>query len=221
MPTRILLLRHGESSDPTVFHGAESDVGLGPRGRRQAEAVAAVLAGERPAAVASSAMRRALETARPIAAACACPLLVEPDLHERRVGALSGTTFHASEGVWPETLGRWMAGETGYAPEGAESFDAIRRRVVPVLGRLAAGHEGRTLVVVAHGVVCKVVFFSLLPGLDVGDWKRVGPILNAAVSELVWEPTGWRAVRLNEQPEAVRRVEEWPDGPTATGLRSG
>ena len=44
MPTRVLLLRHGETTDPLVFHGAESDVGLSGRGRRQAEAAAAALA---------------------------------------------------------------------------------------------------------------------------------------------------------------------------------
>lgn len=32
MPTRIWLLRHAETALPTVFHGAESDVGLSRRG---------------------------------------------------------------------------------------------------------------------------------------------------------------------------------------------
>src|SRR4051812_13317991 len=58
--TRVFLLRHAESADPTVFHGAESDVGLSERGERQAHAVAAVLAAHRPTAVVSSAMRRAV-----------------------------------------------------------------------------------------------------------------------------------------------------------------
>jgi broad specificity phosphatase PhoE len=203
MPTRVFLLRHGESADPSVFHGAESDVGLSARGRRQAEAVAPILAAEAPAAVVSSAMRRALETAAPIAAACGCPLSVEPDLHERRVGALSGTPFASADGVWPETLQRWLAGETSYAPPGAESFDAIRARVLPVWERLTRRHGGRCLVVVAHGVVCKVLFFSLLPGLGVRDWHRFGPVRNAALSELVLGEGGWQAVRLNDLPRSV------------------
>ena len=40
MPTRVLLLRHAETATPHLFHGAESDVGLSERGRRQADAVA-------------------------------------------------------------------------------------------------------------------------------------------------------------------------------------
>src|SRR5581483_8043170 len=69
MMTRVFLLRHAETANPLVFHGAESDVALSPRGQRQAEAVARVLAGDRPDVVISSAMRRARDTAVPIARA--------------------------------------------------------------------------------------------------------------------------------------------------------
>src|SRR5260370_36302231 len=86
MPTRVWLLRHAESAVPNVFHGAESDVGLSDRGTRQVQALAKVLAGYGADGVISSGMRRALLTAGPIAEACAVPLRVEPELHERRVG---------------------------------------------------------------------------------------------------------------------------------------
>ena len=38
--TRVYLLRHAETAQPDVFHGYESNVDLGPRGVRQAEALA-------------------------------------------------------------------------------------------------------------------------------------------------------------------------------------
>ena len=50
-----------------------------------------------------------MDTAAPIAAACGLPLHVEPALHERRIGALSGTPFTRTEGLWPATLRRWVA----------------------------------------------------------------------------------------------------------------
>jgi probable phosphoglycerate mutase len=203
MPDRVLLLRHAESADPLIFHGAESDIGLSVRGQRQAEAVAPVLAAYRPARVVSSAMRRARDTAEPIVRACGVPWQIEPELHERRVGELSGTPTGRSEGVWPDTLRRWMAGETGFAPAGAESFDAIARRVLPVWERVTAGANDETLVIVAHGVVCKVLLLTLLPGWSPADWRRLGPIHNVGISELVREGEDWRAVRLNEVPPAV------------------
>ncbi len=203
MPTRVFVLRHGESADPSVFHGAESDVGLSARGRKQAEAVAPFLAAQRPAALVSSAMRRARDTAAPIAAACGLPVLVEPQLHERRVGALTGTPFGAADGVWPDTLRRWMTGDTAFAPPDAESFEDIRARVLPVWDRLVHTYDNRCLVVVAHGVVCKVLFLSVLPGLSPADWPKLGPIRNAALTELERADGPWQARRLNWLPEAV------------------
>jgi probable phosphoglycerate mutase len=197
MPTRVLLLRHAETADPSIFHGAESDVGLGDRGRRQAVAVASYLAGLSPDVVVSSAMRRARDTVTPIALACGRTPLIEPLLHERRVGPLSGTPNQLPDGPWPYTLRRWMAGDTAYAPEGAESFDDIRDRVLPVWRRLTNDHAGKTLVVVAHGVVCKVLLLTLLPGRSVADWQHLGPIHNIAVSELVFEGGIWQALRIN------------------------
>jgi probable phosphoglycerate mutase len=200
--TRVLLLRHAESADPSVFHGFESDVDLSERGWRQAEALAVVLAARSPQALVSSGMRRALQTAAPLARVCGLPVQVEPDLHERRVGALSGVAVQ-TDGVWPETLRRWLAGDTGYAPDGAESFDAIRARVLPVWERVTRQHAGQTLVVVAHGIVCRVLLLSLLPGWGPADWPRLSPLRNGAIHEVVGGAGGWEAVRLGELPDSV------------------
>jgi len=207
MPTRIFLLRHAETSQPHIFHGAESDIGLSDRGVRQAAAVASLLAAERPRAVVSSAMRRAVDTALPIARACGVAHHLEPDLHERRVGALTGMPFRDNE-VWPDTVARWSRGETGYAPPGAESFDDIRNRVLPVWQRLAETFAGQTLVIVAHGIVCKVLLLSIVPNHSVNDWQRLGPIHNVGVSELVRD-NQWSLVRFNQLPEVRGIQEEW------------
>ena len=203
MPTRVLLLRHGETSNPNIFHGAESDVGLSERGRLQAEAVAAVLPAFRPVRVISSGMRRARDTAAPIVRTCGVPHQIEPDLHERRVGSLSGQPTHHRDGVWPDTLQRWLAGDTAYAPPGAESYDDIRGRVLPVWERLTTTYREQTIVIVAHGVVCKVLLLNLLPGRTLADWTALGPMLNVGVHELVSERETWSAVRLNDVPAVV------------------
>jgi probable phosphoglycerate mutase len=205
MPTRVLLLRHAESANPLIFHGAESDVGLSERGLRQAEAVADVIAAWQPDRIVSSGMRRALDTAAPIARACGLSFEVEAQLHERRVGALSGTPTQRSEGVWPDTLKRWLAGDVHYAPDGAESYVDIVGRVLPIWQRLTSG-PGQTLVIVAHGIVCKVVLLNVLAGYTIEDWQRLGPIYNVGVTELHSGTGKWQAVRLNEVPEEVKRL---------------
>jgi broad specificity phosphatase PhoE len=204
---RVLLLRHAESANPGIFHGAESDVGLSERGHRQAEAIAPVLAALKPTRLVSSAMRRARDTADPIARACGLEMQIEPDLHERRVGALTGTPTHGSDGVWPDTLRRWLAGETEYAPPGAESFDDLRNRLLPAWQRVVSGNEAGPLIVVAHGIVCKVLLFSLLPGYSTADWHRIGPIFNVSISELHRTRDCWSAVRINEVAQEVAQLD--------------
>src|SRR2546421_790441 len=182
--TRVLLLRHAETTHPHVFNGFESDVGLSRRGLRQALAIAPVLAAESPTAVVSSGMRRALETAHPIAEACGLPIRVEPDLHERKVGVLCGKSDEETGGLWTETVRRWQGGEPDFATEGAESFLDMQQRLLPVWERITAEHHGQTLVMVAHGMVKRVLLLSLL-GWGLKEWRRVGTTHNVGVCELI------------------------------------
>jgi 2,3-bisphosphoglycerate-dependent phosphoglycerate mutase len=206
MPTRVLLLRHAETANPLIFHGAESDVGLSERGRRQAAAIAPLLAAHAPQVLVSSAMRRAIDTATPIGPACGLELRIEPELHERRVGSLGGTPTRVREGVWPDTLRRWLAGDTAFAPPGAESYDDIRRRVLPVWQRLTSTFANQTLVIVAHGIVCRVLLLSLLPEYTIRDWHRIRTD-NVAINELIYESETWRALRINELPAEMPDID--------------
>ncbi len=122
MPTRVLLLRHAETANPLIFHGAESDIGLSERGRRQAEALAPLLAAEAPNVVVSSAMQRALETATPIARSCGLPVRIEAELHERRVGALERHADAAARGR--------VAGHAAALDGRRDGLRAARRRIV-------------------------------------------------------------------------------------------
>jgi probable phosphoglycerate mutase len=198
MTTRIFLLRHAESANPNVFHGAESDTDLSARGVRQADLIAYELTAHEPQVVISSAMRRAHRTAESIARVCRTPHLVEPLLHERRVGILSGQSFDY-EGIWAETARRWTAGETSYAHDGAESFDEIHDRVMPIWRRIVTEQKGERVVVVAHGVVCKTILVTLFP---THTWQTIGTIHNAAITELSLTNEKWELHRLSWQPPA-------------------
>jgi broad specificity phosphatase PhoE len=216
--TVLWLTRHAETSVPTVFHGAESDVGLSELGRRQAAAAAGWYRGFGLTAVVSSAMTRARDTAAPIAAACGVPHRIEPELHERRVGVLSGTAFSSEGGPWPDTINRWVAGETAFTTPGAESFDQLRNRLVPAFERVADQHPGGRVLVVAHGVVCKVLLLSLLAGLGPADWLRIGRVANLAVTELTRDGGTWAAGAMLVVPPAVAALTAGT--PTEVGEKS-
>jgi broad specificity phosphatase PhoE len=194
--TRILLLRHAETAEPDRFHGAESDVGLGDRGRRQAEQVAEHLSKYAPQALYCSAMRRAVETAEPIGRACGLEPRVIETLHERRMGPLSGQLRDVGLAAYEVAKRCWEAGDLDHTHEGGESYADIRRRVVPAWDEVVARSAGRTAVVVAHGVVIRVLLTSLLTGYGPVDFSRIG-IDHVAVNDLRWDGTIWRAAALN------------------------
>jgi broad specificity phosphatase PhoE len=203
----VLLLRHAETSAPEVFHGAESDIGLSDRGRRQAVVLAEHLKDKGAGAIYSSAMRRAVDTARPIGAACGLTPVILPALHERKIGPLSGLSREEGWSIYAESKRRWIAGELEYTHKGGESFADIRRRVLPVFLGLLAVHRGQTVIVVAHGVVIRVLLTILLDDLPPADFDRIA-IDFASINELVWDGHRWRAEALNQvvAPSPARPV---------------
>ncbi len=206
LPTHVWLLRHAETATPNVFHGAESDVGLSNLGHQQANAAADWFRALRPTAVISSGMRRAVDTAAPIATACRVPHHTEPDLHERRVGAMSGQSFMLSNGPWAETVAQWSNDNTSYTTEGAESYDQVRERVVSAWNDVVSTYPSGRIVIVTHGIVCKVLLLTLLEGYGPAAWDKLGRVPNVAVSELFTTNPGWNAAQLLTVPEPVARL---------------
>lgn len=142
----ILLLRHGETLLNASRVMQPADTPLGPRGRAQAQAAAARLAALQPAAILSSDLPRAWQTAEAVAAASG--LAIEPSalLHERNFGALRGRP-RDSLGFDPLELVD--------APEGGESMaDFVRRAAAAwALVRRRRAELGGPLVVVSHGLL--------------------------------------------------------------------
>jgi 2,3-bisphosphoglycerate-dependent phosphoglycerate mutase len=201
--TRILLMRHAETAAPDRFHGAESDIGLGLRGHEQAEALAAALSDIRPALLFSSPMRRALETAARIAETCSLAIEVVPELYERRMGELSGTSKAEGWHLYADEKSRWMAGELDYTRAGGETFAEVRDRALGALLGLVNRVPGQTIAVVAHGVLIKIVLISLLERLEPADFDRIG-IDTASVNDLRWDGVRWRAEALNARADSIR-----------------
>lgn len=206
--TRVLLIRHAETSAPLQFHGSESDVGLGDRGRRQAEDLAWALAVDHPDGLVCSAMRRALETAGPVAFACDLTLKVEPALHERKMGPLSGVPREEGLAEYNEAKRHWVAGDLDYTHPGGESFAHVRDRCLPVFERLADEYQGKTLALIVHGVVIRVLLCSLLEGKTHADFDSFA-IDNVGVNDLRLDGGLWTAAALNKVASDVGESFAW------------
>jgi broad specificity phosphatase PhoE len=211
MTTRLLLLRHAETTAPHLFHGFESDVDISEAGRAAAALLGESLAEqERPAAIYASGLRRAVATAEILAQPLGLTVRIEPDLHERRMGGLSGLLRDEHWTVYEANRSRWVAGDLAATHAGGESYADIRARAVPSLKRIAEAHRGQTMVVVAHGITLRVLLTSLVAGLSFADFGRV-PIPNLGLFEVEAEVDdgAWRLVRQPEPTAAKPGGRSW------------
>ena len=206
--TRVWLARHAETPTPTVFHGAESDIGLSELGERQAVAAAEWFLTLQPTRLISSNMLRARRTAAPIAQRTELPHIVESRFHERRIGDMSGQPFSTTDGFWPITVREWSSGNTAYTTPDAESFDELRERLVTAWNDTMAAHAGERIVIIAHGIVCKVLLLCLLKEFGPKRWVELGHVPNLAVSELAGHSeTGWRSTQILQVPPPVLALQ--------------
>lgn len=170
-PARILIVRHGEATyeRPNIL----TDAGgvLTETGRRQAQDVADRVAGDRVAAVYTSRLGRAQETAGIVGERLGLPVTVVDGVEEFHVGSLEGKSWSAPEAG--ATVLAWAGGDLARRWPGAESGDEVVVRFVAALEGLADRHRGETVVVVSHGGVMTLasrIPLSTPPPRLAGSW---------------------------------------------------
>lgn len=193
-PTRFLLLRHGQTelSGERRYSG-RGDVPLTPAGEQQAKSAAARLARMDFAAIVSSPLGRARQTAAAVSSASNVPVTVHEGLIETDFGAWERLTFAEAAAHDPELHARWI-GDPTVAPPDGESFTKVHDRVHKTRDELIASHPGETIVVVSHVTPIKSL---LRMGLDAGPSLLFRLHLDlASLSIVEWYPDGNASVRL-------------------------
>src|ERR1700710_1814696 len=106
--TRIIAVRHGETSwNVDARIQGQLDIQLNDTGRWQARRVGQALVAEPLAAIYSSDLGRAHETAHAIGQAAGVPVVAHPGLRERRFGRFEGKTFDEIAQNWPDHALNW------------------------------------------------------------------------------------------------------------------
>ena len=147
--TRILLARHGETDWNRVGRWqGHADPPLNDAGRGQAAELAERLAGDGIAAIYSSDLVRASQTAHVVADRLGLAVVEEAGLREIDVGSWSGLTRAEVEQRFPEGYARWLRGDIGHD---GETREELSERVVGAVERIAASHPGDTILAVTHG----------------------------------------------------------------------
>ncbi len=145
---RALLVRHGETAENAAgLVQGQGRGSLSELGRRQALAVADRLRAEDFAAIYTSDLARARETAEIIASALAgLPVVGDERLREQGFGVYEGGSVRQLL----RTMVKAGADFTSFDPEGGERAGAFRARVAGFFAALAARHPGETVLLVTH-----------------------------------------------------------------------
>ena len=213
--TRILAIRHGETpwNVDTRIQG-QLDIGLNDTGKWQAQRVGHALREEPIAAIYSSDLARAFETAQAIAhshaRAAQLGVVGHTGLRERHFGHLQGQPWAAIESGWPEDAKRWRGRDPHWSPVGGESLTVLRERIATCVDALASQHLGEQIVLVAHGGVMDALYrLATQQSLDAPRTWHLG---NAAINRLLWTPqglslVGWGDVSHLEEADGAPRDE--------------
>ena len=191
--TRLILIRHGETAwnRATRIQG-HTDIPLSPLGLVQAERLAAALADEPLAAIYSSDLSRARQTAETLAAAHGLPIQFDPALRERAFGRFEGLSWLEIEQGYPEDAARWRRREPDFAVGGGESLNVFSARCLGAASRAAAAHPGQSIAVVAHGGVLDCLYRAATRvALDAPRSWQLG---NATINRLLATSEGFTLV---------------------------
>jgi glucosyl-3-phosphoglycerate phosphatase len=191
----VVLWRHGRTpfNAENRFQG-QLDVPLDLVGRAQAAAAAEHLARQPLAAVVSSDLVRAVDTARALTVLTGHELTQDPALREVDAGEWQGLLASEIAEKWPDEHAAWRRGEdvpTG----GGETRTQLGTRVADAVERHAAAHEG-TVLIASHGAALKAGVLRLI-GLPVDAGNALAGFRNCHWAVLTRRGGGWALEEYN------------------------
>jgi broad specificity phosphatase PhoE len=186
--TVVYLARHGQTplNESDVLRGL-ADPALDEVGRDQARRLAATLGPRHPSVIVSSPLRRAVQTAEPVAQRVGLEVETDRCLVDRDYGPWTGISRKS-------VIDRW--GSVDDAP-GVEPKASVRDRAVAGLTGLAHQHPGGTVLVVSHDAVNRQVLAAFAP--DLGDPDAL-PQENGHFNTLELRDGRWAVLSVNELP---------------------
>lgn len=188
--TRFLLIRHAMvDATGTRLAGRMAGVHLNAQGRTQAQALARRLAGSPIAAVYSSPLERAVETAEPIASLLGLEVALREDFLEIEFG--DWTDRPLADIAGEPRFQRFNSFRSCTPVPGGEFMLQAQARMVVGLDALRARHPRESVVVVSHGDMIKaaVAHYAGIP-LDLFQRIEISPA-SMSVAEI-----GEDAVRI-------------------------
>jgi glucosyl-3-phosphoglycerate phosphatase len=186
-----VLWRHGQTTWNAEhrFQG-QTDIPLDPTGEAQAEFAARRLATLRPAAIFSSDLSRAQQTAAALARLTGLTVTPDKDLRERFGGDWEGLSDAEIRERYPAERATWN-------PPNGEPTPVVADRVAGALSRIADSLvDDQLAVVVGHGAALRLGIERVL-GLPADGPATLGSLVNCSWSVVERRDAHWRLTEYN------------------------
>ena len=159
--TRVWLIRHGEPAGDLNRCYGSLDVDLSAKGREQMAGVAAFLRDEPIAAIYSSPLSRAVDSAKFLADSSRSIHLCA-GLREIDFGEFEGLTYDEIAARYPDLYRQWMETPTEVRFPNGETFSEMRVRVIRAFEAIQRERAGQTVAIVSHGGVNRILMARAL-----------------------------------------------------------
>lgn len=207
--TEFWVVRHGESTwNVDGRYQGQTDVPLSAVGVLQAATLAERLTGQRFAAVYSSDLRRASQTAAMVAERLdGCPpVQVNAGLREIDVGELSGLVIQDIRTRFPAYLQALAADPWSTRRPGGESMEDLFERCGEAFHAIRVAHPGERVLVFTHGGVVRVAVGLALGGVPANAWARLS-VTNTSVSRVLLDERSGTLLGFNDDAHLENLLE--------------
>ncbi|MBV8356414.1 MAG: histidine phosphatase family protein, partial [Deltaproteobacteria bacterium] len=183
------------------------------RGRTQARSLATNLEGCGVAALFTSPIERAAETASEIAAELDMTPIVLPGIIELEFGGWTGKLFEELYSLKEWT--RFNSARTDTCPPGGESMRHVQVRAIAALSQSADAYSGKIIAAITHADVIRAVLAAWLP-MSLNEVWRI-EIGLASITAIELDGSQPRVLLVNGlSGERGLRLLSSPEGPTGT-----
>lgn len=173
MPTRLFLIRHGETqANIEQRYQGQGESHLSELGIEESEELSNFLAKEEFCAIYSSTLSRSYETAKLIAKPHNMEVIKIKGLIERHYGIWENMRFDEIRAKYPDLYGSWLIDPGKTLIPGAEPLEAMQRRGVLAIESLFEKHRNKTFCVVGHGGLNRGILFHYMH-IDLNNFWRI------------------------------------------------
>ncbi len=193
---RVIFIRPGETDwNRDLRYQGWVAIPLNAYGQRQAQRLANYIRNIGVAALYTSDLKRATETAALLAEKLGSEPITDKRLRERDIGTWQGLTQKEMQSWYPVEYAQFVADPDGYRVAGGESRKDVRERIVEAFNEFLAADKGETIAILSHSTAINALLAEIIPEIKFGSVD----VSNTSVTTIKKDDDGkWHLVTADD-----------------------